>query len=119
MAKFTDWIKEKAEDAKVRIDCAKWKVRNWAMEHPEQATAIIVAIGGATGAVIKGVYRDCKRHREMREMEELKDLRIFDHSLGKYWPLKRKPTVAENLQIERMRSAGMKYGDILTQLNLL
>lgn len=109
------WIKEKAIDAKTWIDIKAWEAKRWAKEHPEQAATVTATLLGAVGIIVRRID---KEHQLKRE-EALKDRRIYDRSLNKFWYLKKRPSTAESLQIERLRQKGMCYGDILTSMDLL
>lgn len=115
LEKIKDWTKQKAKAVKDKVAIGVWKARQWAKEHPEQAAAVIASVAGATGIVVKRIDQEVKLNRE----EALKDRRIYDRSLGKFWYLKRRPTTAESLKIERMKKSGMCYGDILSSMDLL
>lgn len=59
------------------------------------------------------------KRRNLKMERELKDKRIYDHSLGLYWSLRRKPSSAEMRIIENRRKAGEIYSDILSDLGLI
>ena len=113
--KVTSWVKEKAIDVKTRIDIGVWKTKQWAKEHPEQAATVTATLLGAVGIVVRRIDKE----HQMKRQEALKDRRIYDRSLNKFWYLKRRPTTAESLQIERLRQRGICYGDILQSMDLI
>ena len=107
--------KGKIKSVKSEVDWQLYRLKEWAKANPAEAATIGVA---ALGAVVE-IGRRVDRHARLRKEERLKTRFIYDRSLGSYWTLKRVPTQAERLKIERMRQSGMKYGDILTRLNLI
>ncbi|MBE6724907.1 MAG: hypothetical protein E7576_06895 [Ruminococcaceae bacterium] len=113
--KAKDWCREKADKVKKEADYQIWRLEEWAKNNPEQAATIAATAIGAVGFITRKAIKAGQLRKEMR----LKDRYIYDRSLGSYWMLRRKPTQTEMLKIERMRKAGMSYGDILTSLRLL
>ena len=108
-------VKKKAEEAKVKADIFWWKTKEWVKQDPKQAELVVALVIGTGGVILKEIFSAAKIHREQR----LKDLYVYDHSIGRYWLLKRKLTAGEQIAIEQMRKAGMGYGEIFTKLKLL
>ena len=115
MNKVMDYLKAKAEDTKDWLNMKMYDVGQWAKEHPEQAATIGCTAIGAIGIMLRRSNTKARIRREQR----LRDLYIYDRSLDRYWILRRKPTVSEQLAMESMKKQGLGYGDILTRLKLL
>lgn len=79
---------------------------------------IMIITPAAIGALTMGI-RVIGKHVNLRKEEMIKDLRIYDTSLGHYWELRKKLNNDQWLEIERRRSAGEKLGDILDSMNVL
>lgn len=108
-------IKDKAYEMKAAADIKLWQLGEWAKTNPEQAASVAVAALGAVVTIGRRIDRDAR----VRKETALKNRYIYDRSLGRYWTLRRAPTQNEQLKIEEMKKAGMKYGDILTRLKLI
>ena len=113
--KIKNWVGDKFTEAKTRIGIGLWKAKEWAEEHPEQAATITATLIGATGVTMRRMNRDVRERREERQQAR----KIYDHSLGSFWYLKRVPTPTEKIRIERLRRRGLPYGDILRSMNLI
>lgn len=115
MSKAKDWIKEKAVNTKEKVDGKLQELWQWSKTNPEQAAAVAIAALGAGVTICRRIDRGIR----LRRTVALKERYIYDHWLGSYWKLRRKPTQSERLKIERLRRSGLSYGDILTRLRLL
>ena len=115
MNKVMGWLKTKAKDTKDKLNVKAYEAGQWAKEHPEQAATIACTAIGAIGIILRRSNTRARIRREQR----LRDLYIYDRSLDRYWILRRKPTVSEQLAMESMKKQGLGYGDILTRLKLL
>ena len=94
------------------------EVYYWCRDHKEEAAFIAttgVAVIGAVGKAAKRIDRkiDLKRERD------LKDLYVYDRSLGIYHELRRKLRPSEVLEIDRRRAAGESMTYILSSMRLL
>lgn len=101
MARAKAWLKNRWTD-----------VSEWCREN--KAIAIPVAIS-AGGFIIKTVVK----HVNLSRAEDLKDLYVYDTSLGHYWELRKKLSNSQWLEIESRKAAGEKLGDILDDLKVL
>ena len=113
--KIKNWVEDKTAEVKVRISTGLWKASEWIHDHPEQAATITATLIGATGVTLRRMNRDARERREERQQAK----KIYDHSLGSFWYLKRVPTPTEKIRIERLRRRGLPYGDILRSMNLV
>lgn len=80
------------------------------------------AIAILTPIIIKGITTTTKavtKNASLRKEEKNKNLYCYDPSLGHYWKLKRELTNSEWLEIDRRRSKGERYADILDDLRVL
>lgn len=99
-----EWFEEKKVEAK-RFVC----------EHKQEILAASIVVGGVA---LKGAKLIIKAHNLGKE-EELKDLYVYDRSLGHYWKLRRKLDNREWVEIEQRRKNGERLGDILDELKVL
>lgn len=97
--------------AKQKFDAAK----EWCVENKEITAAAISALIGGTFEIIKIASKADAREEE----KELKELYIYDRSMGHYWKLRRKLTNAEYREIERRRQDGESIGEILESMRVL
>ena len=119
MKKVKEWVKDKADKTKEKARETACRVWIWTQEHPEQAATIACTVVGVTGYVVKKSVKGITQNARLRKETKLKERYIYDRSLGRYWLLRRRPTQREQLEIERLRKMGLKYGDILTRLKLI
>jgi len=121
MKDFKEIKDEVANDLRV----ARWKVTNgikngvsWVVQNPE-AAAIIIPLGFAT---VKGVGKTvdrAERKRMLKKEEELKDLYIYDRSIGTYLKMNRKPKQSEYIEIENRKRSGESLTQILRSMRLI
>ena len=94
------------------------EVYYWCRDHKEEAAFIAttgVAVIGAVGKAAKRIDRKIDLKRE----QDLKDLYVYDRSLGIYHELRRKLRPSEVLEIDRRRAAGESMTYILSSMRLL
>lgn len=90
----------------------------WCCEHQEETALIVtggVAVLGAIGKTVRSIDRKIDLHKE----QNLKDLYVYDRSLGIYHELRRKLRPSEALEIDRRRSEGESMAHILASMRLL
>ena len=90
----------------------------WCCEHREETALIVtggVAVLGAIGKTVRSIDRKIDLHKE----QNLKDLYVYDRSLGIYHELRRKLRPSEALEIDRRRSEGESMAHILASMRLL
>ena len=91
---------------------------NWVQNNKEALIIIIPIVGaGVSGStkVIKGISRHIALNKEKR----LKELFIYDRSLGKYLELKKPLTNSQLKTILNRKENGEKLSIILQNMNLL
>ena len=101
---FKKKAKEKYEEAKV-----------WCGEHKEVFVGVAAAVVSGVFEVVKIAAKADARSEE----KELKELYIYDRSMGHYWKLRRKLTNAEYRELERRRAEGESMGEILESMRVL
>ena len=90
----------------------------WASNNRDEA-ALIVTVGLATlGAVGKAV-RSVDRKMDLKKEQDLKDLYVYDRSLGIYHELRRKLKPSEVQEIDHRRANGESMTHILANMRLL
>lgn len=99
-----EWFKEKEQEAVTFVE-----------EHKEAIAVLApVVIGGCAKLVQLGL-----KTYNLGKQEDLKNLYVYDRSLGHYWKLRRELDNSEWVEIEQRRKNGEKLGDILNELNVL
>ena len=91
---------------------------DWIVKNPEKAaiavSAVSLVIGGA-----KNVARFANQQHRLNTEKALKELNIYDRSLGCYHQLTRPLRAAEKVQIQKRRDHGEKMVNILNNMNVL
>ena len=87
----------------------------WALDNPAQATEVVVPV---TIAAIRSSQSLIVSHR-INKQQRLANSRIYDHSLGAHWDLKRPLTNNEKAYIASMRQQGVSLHDALDKLNVI
>lgn len=103
-AQRREWFQQKSKEF-------KW----WVYNNKE---TILVLAPVVVGATVKGVSA-LNRHIALQKEQDLKDLYVYDRSLGHYFRLRRKLTNSEWVEIDRRRVDGERLADILDELKVL
>jgi hypothetical protein len=112
-------LKKDKRKAKVRELKAKMQEKlvagcYWIRDNWEVVSVAGVAVAGVVG---KGVKVLAQHHR-LKAAQELKDRYIYDRSTGHYWHLRKTPTNADLLELERRRK-DVGLGQALNDMRLL
>lgn len=122
-------INEKFKNAKANVQGwwygftyrTETKIRgfgNWISQNKEVAIAAIpFAIVGLKTA--NNAVRAASRKSDLKKEQELKDLYIYDRSIGKYHKLRRPMRTSEMLELDRRRANGESMIRILDDMRLL
>lgn len=103
-AKRREWFREKRSDAE-----------NWYYNHRQEILVIApVALTALTTIIKVG-----GKHVNLSKEKNLKENYCYDRSLGHYWALRRAPSNAEWVEIDRRKKNGERLADILSELKLL
>lgn len=106
----TKWTKFKRK-AKEKFEVAK----GWVELHEQEILFYVpVAITGAVG-----IYKVASRSHRIRTEKRMKDLYIYDRSMGRYVELRRKLNQRDLIDISTRRKAGERLTDILISKNLV
>ena len=97
--------------AKQKFDAAK----EWCKQNKELVVAAVPALIGGAFEIIKIASKADAREEE----KELKELYIYDRSMGHYWKLRRRLTNSEYREIERRKAEGESMGEILESMRVL
>lgn len=109
--KNENWFEDIKWKLKVKYESARdWCIRNKQMV----VTAAPLVFGG-----ILEIIRIAGRKANIDDEKELKNLYIYDRSMGHYWRLRRELTNGEYLEIEKRRSEGESMGEILESMRVL
>ena len=96
-----------------------YEIKVWWDNNKEWAAIVVpIAIPCAVGLTKKIISTGASTYRLHLE-DKMQTRRIYDHSLGMYWTLKRSLNSNDMLSIERRRKAGEKMGDILSSMRLI
>lgn len=108
----------KVAKAKEKTKKAAIEAANWAVENKEVVIALApVAIGMVKGT--KSIVHSVDRKMDIRKEQNLKDLYIYDRSMGRYLKLRKKLSSNEQLEIERRKRNGESLCSILASMKLL
>lgn len=101
--------------AKVKV-C---KIFEWTKENKEIVGTIVVPTGIVLIKTVTGMVKSVDRKIDLRKEQDLKDLYVYDRSLGYYHELKHKLSPSEALEIDKRRSDGESMAQILASMKLL
>ena len=108
-------VNPKWEEFKAKAKCKFIAAKNWCEENKELVIAAVPALIGGFFEIVKIANKAEARGEE----KELKELYIYDRSMGHYWKLRRRLTNSEYREIERRRSEGESMGEILESMRVL
>lgn len=122
-------MKKSWEEIKQDIDMKLWSIRykaqvkarqtiQWASEHQELALALIPA-GVAIGKGLTNLGRSIEHNIALDKEQEFKEKHVYDHSLGMYHELRRKPNAKERAELSSRIANGEKKVDVLADMGLL
>ena len=115
MGHFKETCRRKATEAKEGIHRVGLVLKTAFMTHPEATVIGLTIVSGLIGNTVKSVSKIVSVHKE----EQLKTMFWYDNRLGKYWSLRKKPTVSQTLTIEQCVRNGEPLGKILDDMHLL
>lgn len=107
-SKFREKVKTKAHDVKV-----------WIETHPEYVLMFGPMVLGAGMSLVGGTTKFIRKQAGLKKQKDLKELYVYDPSLGHYWRLKRKLNNSDWVKIEQRRQDGQALGTILNDLKVL
>lgn len=90
-------------------------VKGWCYLHQEDLM-IYIPVGIAA---VAGVTKFCTKQHRLNQERKLKDLYIYDRSMGRYVELRRKLNQKDLLTISNRRKNGERLTDILIDLKLV
>lgn len=108
-------VNQKWEDFKWKVKCKYDKAKEWCIQNKELVIAAVPALITGAFEIIKIASKADAREEE----KELKELYIYDRSMGHYWKLRRRLTNSEYREIERRRAEGESMGEILESMRVL
>lgn len=115
MGHLKETCRRKATEAKEGILRGGLVLKTAFMTHPEATVIGLAVVSGLIGTTVKSVSKIVSVHKE----EQLKTMFWYDNRLGKYWSLRKKPTVSQTLTIEQCIRNGEPLGKILDDMHLL
>lgn len=101
---------------------ARVKVREafeWTKENKEIVIGVLVPTTIAVVKTVTGITKSIDRKIDLKKEQDLKDLYIYDRSLGCYHELNHRLSSNEALEIDRRRSDGESMVHILDSMRLL
>lgn len=111
--------KAKWNDAKVKLKQAKDKTVDYLMDHPELMISIGIAAVSGTYALVKGGIRHAKVTNKLQLEKSLKELYVYDRSMGHYWKLRKPLSNNEWAIINNRVKSGERLADILLNMGVL
>jgi hypothetical protein len=115
-------FKELKAEAKCKMITMKFRAQNdirrakkWVEENPELA----VIIGGTVVGGAKFVCKNGAQHAKLNKAQKVKELYLYDPSMGHYWELSRKLSNREYLIIDQRRANGERMANILDDMGVL
>ena len=103
---------------KVKAKVKAHEAWEWACTHREEATTIVTLGVMAIGAIGKEARR-IDRKMAIKHEQDLKDLYVYDRSLGIYHELRRKLRPSEVREIDARRQQGESMTSILSSMRVL
>ena len=91
----------------------------WMIENKELVIVVIMPITLGSLKLLSNGVKALGRRSNLRKEEAIKNLYVYDPSLGVYWKLRRMLSTAEKLEIESRRKNGERLGEILRDLKVL
>lgn len=98
------WIKNRITNASA-----------WCSENKRTIAVVAPVIIGGIATIVKVVGKTVNLNKE----QDMKDLHVYDTSLGHYWELKSKLDNSQWTEINRRRDAGESLGKILDDMKVL
>ena len=80
---------------------------------------LIIVVGPVLlGAITTGI-KVVGKNINLRKQEKIKDLYVYDRSLGHYWLLRRELTKKEWVEVNKRKANGERLADILSEMKVL
>ena len=111
--------KAKWNDAKAKLKQAKDKTVDYLMDHPELMISLGIAVVSGTYALVKGGIRHAKVANKLQLEKSLKELYVYDRSMGHYWKLRKPLSNNEWAIINNRVKSGERLADILLNMGVL
>ena len=111
--------KAKWNDAKAKLKQAKDKTVDYLMDHPELMISLGIAVVSGTIALVKGGIRNAKVTNKLQLEKSLKELYVYDRSMGHYWKLRKPLSNNEWAIINNRVKSGERLADILLNMGVL
>lgn len=108
-------VKQKVSNYKKNFKKGLHECAEWIWENKEMVMFFTPAIVATVTTGIKVIGK----HNNLNKEKELKELYIYDRSLGHYWKLKRELTNSELVKIDKRKQQGERMADILSELKVL
>lgn len=112
---FKERLKKGCSEAKDVVVGTARDIRDWCVANKEAAVILIPILAKCTLSAI----RQMRYSSQKKDAEDLRNLYIYDRSLGQYWRLRREMTTSERLELERRKAAGEQIGAILADMRLI
>lgn len=109
----------KWNDAKAKLKKAKDKTVDYLMDHPELMISLGIAVVSGTVALVKGGIRHAKVTNKLQLEKSLKELYVYDRSMGHYWKLRKPLSNNEWAIINNRVKSGERLADILLNMGVL
>lgn len=80
---------------------------------------LIIVVGPVLLSAVTTGIRVVGKHVNLRKQEQIKDLYVYDRSLGHYWQLRRELSNKEWIEIDKRKKNGERLADILSEMKVL
>ena len=111
--------KAKWNETKAKLKQAKDKTVDYLMGHPELMISLGIAAVSGTVALVKGGVRHAKVTNKLQLEKTLKELYVYDRSMGHYWKLRKPLSNNEWAIINNRVKSGERLADILLNMGVL
>lgn len=108
-------VKEICEKGSKRFKYEYDTVKNWCYQNKE----FIIVFGPIIFGGLMEIIKITTKSTNINEEKRLKERYIYDHSMGHYYELRRKPKKSEWIQIDQRKRNGESLGWILNDMRLL
>lgn len=115
----------KQMEMQLKWACFKLKAKStfnksvrWLNENKEVVLIAAPVVTGVVGGAFK-LAKNLVRSRNLNAEKDLKELYVYDRSLGHYWKLRRPVRNSEWLEINTRKQNGEPLGEILESLRIL
>ena len=116
---MSDIRKARRESRKRELKQKAKKVYDWAIENPTLSIPLAISAIGLLTTGVKGICRAVTKYNQTKLVTDLKELYVYDRSLGHYWKLRKPLNNSQWGVINNRVKDGERLGDILLSMKVL